>query len=48
MNNTPFLCIECDEVIVHNEGNTCSVCYALLSEDERMYDEPEIRVYKFK
>jgi hypothetical protein len=48
MNTNSFLCIECGEVIVHDKDITCSVCYILLSEDESMYDEPKIRVYKFK
>lgn len=48
MNNKQYLCVECDEVYVHDAGNVCSVCSILLSEDESMYDEPKINIYKFR
>jgi len=41
-------CVECEEVIVHEEGNTCDICMAILSEDESMYEEDKIGVYKFR
>lgn len=48
MNDNKYLCIECEEVVVHEIGNTCTVCMAILAEDESMYTAPTIGVYKFR